>query len=92
MPYLVLGQRTDAASVALLARIDDGVERIAGGEDPSILDAELAELREHEATSATLDLAHAWSNEAVAALEALPDGAVREALTRFAQAVADRSS
>ena len=92
MPYLVLGQRTDAASLALRARIDEGVERIAAGADPAILDAELAELRQHEATQATLDLAHAWSNEAVQALEPLPDGAVREALTRFAQAVADRSS
>ena len=73
-------------------RIDEGVERIADGADPAILDDELAELREHEATEATLDLAHAWSSEAVEALAPLPDGAVREALTRFAQAVADRSS
>ena len=68
MPYLVLGQRTDAASVALRARIDEGVERIADGADPAILDDALAELREHEATQATLDLAHAWSREAVDAL------------------------
>ena len=47
-----------------------GVERIAAGADPAILDAELAELREHEATQATLDLAHAWSNEAVAGARA----------------------
>ena len=92
MPYLVLGQRTDAASVDLRARIDDGVARIADGADPAILDDALAELREHEATQATLDLAHAWSREAVDALAPLPDGPVREALTRFAQAVADRSS
>jgi heptaprenyl diphosphate synthase len=92
MPYLVLGQRTDAGSLALRERIDDGVARIADGADPAILDGALAELRDHEATQSTLDLAHAWSNEAVAALAPLPDGAVREALTRFAQAVADRSS
>ncbi|MET0673963.1 MAG: polyprenyl synthetase family protein [Microbacterium pygmaeum] len=92
MPYLVLGQLTDAASVDLRARIDAGVERIAQGEDASILDAELDELRRHRATQDTLDLARAWSDEAVAALQALPRGAVREALTRFAQAVADRSS
>lgn len=92
MPYLVLGQRTDASSHDLRDRIDDGVARIADGADPAILDDALAELREHEATQATLDLAHAWSREAVDALEPLPDGAVREALTRFAQAVADRSS
>ena len=34
MPYLVLGQRTDAASVALRARIDEGVERIAARRRP----------------------------------------------------------
>ena len=92
MPYLLLGQRTDAASVGLRTRIDDGVARIADGADPSLLDAPLAELREHEATQATLDLAHAWSRDAVDALAPLPDGPVREGLTRFAQAVADRSS
>ncbi|MFE7846290.1 polyprenyl synthetase family protein [Microbacterium sp. NPDC057407] len=92
MPYLVLSERTDASSLALRERIDDGVERIAEGADPALLDDALAELRDHEATQATLDLAHAWSREAVDALAPLPDGAVREALTRFAQAVADRSS
>ncbi|MFS0735265.1 polyprenyl synthetase family protein [Microbacterium sp. 1P10UB] len=92
MPYLLLGQRTDAASVALRTRIDDGVARIADGADPAILDAALAELREHEATQATLDLAHAWSREAIDALAPVPDGAVKEALTRFARAVSDRSS
>ena len=92
MPYLVLGQRTDAASVDLHERIDEGVARIADGADPAILDDALAELRVHEATEATLDLAHAWSSQAVDALAPLPDGPVREALTRFAQAVADRSS
>jgi heptaprenyl diphosphate synthase len=92
MPYLVLGQRTDAASVDLRARIDEGVERIADGADPAILDEPLAQLRGHQATQATLDLAHAWSSQAIDALAPLPEGAVREALTRFAQAVADRSS
>ena len=92
MPYLVLGQRSDPDSVALRTRIDDGVARIADGADAAILDDALAELREHEATQATLELAHAWSREAVDALAPLPDGPVREALTRFAQAVADRSS
>ncbi|GAB2843577.1 polyprenyl synthetase family protein [Microbacterium insulae] len=92
MPYLILSERTDAASRALRERIDDGVARIADGADPAHLDDALADLRDHEATQATLDYAHAWSDEAIAALEPLPDGPVREALTRFAQAVADRSS
>jgi heptaprenyl diphosphate synthase len=92
MPYLVLSERTDAASRVLRDRIDDGVARIADGADPALLDDALAELRDHEATQSTLDLAHSWSNEAIEALAPLPDGPVREALTRFAQAVADRSS
>ena len=92
MPYLVLSQRTDGESVALRQRIDDGVARIADGADPAVLDADLAELRDHDATQATLDLAHSWSREAIDALAPLPNGAVREALTRFAQAVSDRSS
>lgn len=91
MPFLLLAQRTDAASADLRARIDDGVARIADGADPALLDEPLAQLREHEATAATLELAHTWSTQAIEALEPLPDGAVREALTRFAQAVADRS-
>lgn len=92
MPYLLLGRLDDAASVDLLARIDTGVARIADGADPGLLDEPLAELREHAATEQTLALAHEWSDAAVAALEPLPRGAVREALTRFADAVADRSS
>jgi heptaprenyl diphosphate synthase len=92
MPYLLLGQREDAASRDLYERIDEGVTRIADGAHAELLDDPLAELREHEATRATLDLAHSWSSEAIAALDPLPDGAVREALTRFAQAVSDRSS
>jgi len=92
MPYLVLGQRADQGSIDLRRRIDDGVARIADGADPALLDDALAELRDHDATAATLDLAHAWSREAVDALAPLPDGPVREALTRFAEAVSDRSS
>jgi heptaprenyl diphosphate synthase len=92
MPYLLLGQRTDGASVDLHRRIDEGVARIADGEDPSLLDDSLAELRDHDATDATLNLANEWSKDAIAALDPLPDGPVRDALTRFARAVADRSS
>jgi heptaprenyl diphosphate synthase len=92
MPYLLLGERTDERSISLRERIDAGVAQIADGADPRILDDALAELREHDATQATLDLANAWSAEAIDALAPLPDGPVREALTRFAQAVSDRSS
>jgi len=91
MPYLLLGQRADAASKDLHRRIDEGVAQIAAGADAALLDGPLAELREHDATEATRELAHTWSLAAVAAIDPLPDGPVSEALTRFAQAVADRS-
>jgi heptaprenyl diphosphate synthase len=92
MPYLLLGRAGDPASVGLKATIDDGVARIADGADPSLLDEPLARLRDHPATEATRRLAGEWSQGAIDTLSALPDGAVREALTRFAQVVVDRSS
>ena len=73
-------------------RIDGGVARIADGADPAILDAALADLRDHDATARTLRLAHVWAREAVEALDPLPAGPVRDALTRFSEAVVDRSS
>ncbi len=92
MPYQLLDRTSYPASVALKEAIDDGVARIADGADPAILDDGLAQLREHPATAETRRLAVEWSAEAVAALEPLPEGAVRDALTRFAQVVVDRSS
>ncbi|MFV0375537.1 polyprenyl synthetase family protein [Microbacterium sp.] len=91
MPFLLLGRATDPASRALTAAIDDGVARIADGADPGILDEPLGRLREHPATVATRRLAADWSRDAVGALAPLPDGPVRDALTRFARVVVDRS-
>ncbi|MGO2519814.1 MAG: polyprenyl synthetase family protein [Microbacterium sp.] len=92
MPYLLLKAETDAAAAALAARIDDGVTRIADGEDPVILDKPLAELRDHAVTQKTMELARTWTRDAIDALAPLPNGTVREALTRFAESLADRSS
>jgi len=88
MPYLLL----DDLDPALKARIDDGVARIRGGADPSILDDEIAALRDHEATARTRELALEWTREAVAGLDVLPRGGVREALSRFAESLVERSS
>ncbi len=92
MPYLLLAAAPDEASRALKSRIDAGVAEIAAGADPAILDAALEELRLHDVTTQTTALARRWSDEAVAALSVLPSGQVREALTRFADAVVDRSA
>lgn len=93
MPYLLLKAETDAeAAEDLAARIDDGVARIAEGADPAILDGPLTELRDHPVTQKTLELAQSWTRDAVAVLAPLPRGPVREALTRFATTLAERSS
>lgn len=92
MPYLLLKAETDAASAALAAQIDEGVALIADGADPAILDQPLAELRDDAVTQKTLELARTWTRDAIDALAPLPKGTVREALTRFAESLADRSS
>lgn len=92
MPYLLLKSTADAAAVTLAETIDAGVARIADGADAAILDGPLAELRDHPVTRQTLDLAHRWTQDAIEALEPLPRGSVRDALVRFAETLADRSS
>ncbi|WP_312854976.1 polyprenyl synthetase family protein [Agromyces agglutinans] len=56
------------------------------------VDAIVADLREHEATRATLAEAHRWARDAVDALAPLPDGPVKKALTRFADTIVERSN
>lgn len=92
MPLLLLHREADAESAGLAASIDAGVARIADGADPAILDAPLAHLRDHDVTARTLALADQWTQEAIDALEPLPSGPVRTALTRFAESLVDRSS
>ena len=100
--------KTDAASAALLERIRRDVlpTSAADAGDPldtntlasrivpsrAAVDAVVAELREHEATRATLAEAHRWARDAVAALAPLPEGSVKKALTRFADTIVERSS
>jgi len=111
LPMLRLAEqaKTDAASAALLERIQRDVVIATGPAAPGdpidtntmasrivpskeTVDAIIAELREHEATRATLAEAHRWAREAVAALAPLPEGSVKKALTRFAETVVERES
>ncbi|MGI9824304.1 polyprenyl synthetase family protein [Agromyces sp. Marseille-Q5079] len=98
--------KTDPASADLLLRIQRDVMSLADGGDPhdtntlasrivpsrETVDAIVAELREHEVTTATFDEARRWASEAVDALAPLPEGTVKKALTRFAESVVDRAS
>ncbi|WP_167044267.1 polyprenyl synthetase family protein [Salinibacterium sp. ZJ454] len=86
--YLTDQAATDAASAALLERIDRAVQ----ADDEAGVQSAVAELRKHPATQRTLDEAHAWARSAIAALEPLPRGPVKKALVKFADAIVERSS
>ncbi|MCU1438211.1 MAG: menX [Naasia sp.] len=90
LPLLHLRRQAidDPGSAELLARIEQGIET-PGSPD---LTAAIEALREHPATAVTLDAAHRWAAEAVAALDPLPDGSVKKALIRFADVMVERSS
>lgn len=91
LPLLFLRRAalSDGDAAALLARIERHVEVDDSEEE---LAAAIAELRAHDVTAETLDEARRWADEAVAALSPLPDGPVKLALTKFAEAVVDRST
>lgn len=92
MPYLLLrGEGADGESRALADLIDLEVDRIAKGENPAILDEALSQLRDHRATQQTVELARTYTDEAVVALDVLPEGPVREALVQFARSLAERT-
>lgn len=80
---------TDPSSAELLARIERSVDAPDG--DEAELASAIAELRVHPATEQTYDEARRWADDAVAALATLPEGPVKKALTKFAEAVVDRS-
>ncbi|WBU36987.1 polyprenyl synthetase family protein [Homoserinibacter sp. YIM 151385] len=86
----------DAASAELLARIERDVDAEEGAVDDPAASADfaaaIAQLRAHPATQATLEEARRWAAEAVAALAPLPEGPVKKALTRFADAIVERSN
>ncbi|GAA1727250.1 polyprenyl synthetase family protein [Microcella frigidaquae] len=91
LPLLFLRRAalTDQEAAALLARIERSVG--ADPDDPELAEA-IAELRAHAVTAETLDEARRWAAEAVAALAPLPEGPVKLALTKFAEAVVERST
>jgi heptaprenyl diphosphate synthase len=91
--YLRRMAETDPDAQALLRRVDHDVNTaFYRNEDTPEFSAAIAELRDHEVTRMTMAEAHRWSAEAVAALDPLPDGPVKKALTRFAETIVERSS
>lgn len=90
LPLLKLRARADAGDTAAAELLGALEREVIGASDETDIRAGVARLREHEVTAETLAEARAWAAEAVAALAALPDGAVRKALTRFADSVVER--
>ncbi|MGO4689910.1 polyprenyl synthetase family protein [Glaciibacter sp. 2TAF33] len=87
---------TDAAAGDLLARLERDVLARVGQpntpDDVTAADAAITALRQHPVTSQTLSEAHRWAGDAVDALDSLPKGSVKKALTRFAETIVERSS
>lgn len=92
-PTLLLERaaQTDATAGALLARIRSDVSTESAEADADLKLA-IAELYAHPVTQATRDEARRWANEAVDALGPLPDGAVKKALSAFAEHVVSRTA
>ncbi|MEX1078177.1 MAG: polyprenyl synthetase family protein [Homoserinimonas sp.] len=93
LPVLYLEELadTDADAARLYARVRPEAAREHDADDPEFIEA-IAELRAHPVTRRTLDEAHRWADEAVAALAVVPAGPVKKALTRFAESIIERSS
>lgn len=88
MPTLLVRRRAeeqqDPASLAILARLDGDLSSDAA------LDELVDLLRKDPALEETRELALRTADEAVAILDELPEGAVREALTSFTRTLVER--
>lgn len=91
MPLLKLRAlaQTDAEAAALLDQLE---ARVIGAADGVDVSAGIDRLRAHAVTAETLADAREWARQAVAALAPLPEGAVKKALTRFADNVVERTN
>jgi heptaprenyl diphosphate synthase len=87
MPVLLLRQAAaagDKSAADLLTLIDGDLT------EDSVLAYVVKRLREHSVAEQAYNEAKRWADEAVEAIQALPEGSVRTALGMFAQAVVDR--
>jgi heptaprenyl diphosphate synthase len=102
MPLLLLRRAadTDPAAAELAARID-ATAAAANDEDATPAErverdaaflAAVADLRAHDVATQTIAEAHRWAAAAVAALDSLPAGPVKRALTEFADRVVERDA
>jgi heptaprenyl diphosphate synthase len=88
MPVLLLRKlaKTDSAAAELVTEIDSDLS------DDERLAQVVAKLRNHEVAELAFAEAKRWAEEAIAALDVLPEGQTKRALVHFAQAVVDRNN
>lgn len=86
MPVLLLMNKNDESSKQLLAEINGDLS------SDEKLAAVVKQLREHPVADEAYQEAIRWANEAIAALDVLPDGQTKRALVHFAEAVIKRDN
>lgn len=84
LPVLLLREKEDESSRRLLGLIDGDLSS-----DESLAEA-VSALAAHPVAEESWGIARQWAEDAIATLEPLPDGTVKEALRSFALAVVDR--
>ncbi len=88
LPMLLLRKQalTDPEAADLVEFIDSGLD------DDAKLAQAVASLRNHPVAEAAYQEAKRWAQEAIAALDVLPEGQTKRALAHFANAVVDRDN
>ncbi|MCX6486322.1 MAG: polyprenyl synthetase family protein [Rhodoluna sp.] len=88
LPVLLLRQQaqSDSDAAALLARIEGDLT------NDETLAQVVIELRNHPAAEQAEAEARRWAAKAIAAIDPLPEGSVKQALVTFANAVVDRTN
>jgi heptaprenyl diphosphate synthase len=88
MLYLEQRATSDADAAELLGRLHLGTQGEATEEQ---FHQAIQDLREQDVTAATMAKARDMADDAIAELSAVPAGIVRDALTRFAHQIVERS-
>jgi len=91
LPMLYLQELADAGDEAALALLSTLARGTLGEATEAEFQDSIRELREHEVTARTMDTARAMADEAIAELDGVPEGIVKDALIRFAHQVVKRS-
>jgi heptaprenyl diphosphate synthase len=89
LPVLLLRKSAasgDAEAAKLLALIDGGLD------DDAALQQALTGLRNHKVFNDSYLEAKRWADDAVTAIQSLPEGSVKSALVHFAKAVVERNN